>query len=205
MVTADYKLADINQGYADLLDGKNVRGMPVLIRLLRQTRSDHGPAHRRTVCGTSTSSTSRRPNSATSLSATRSRSCPVAHTDADDGYYNVTRFDDIRTICENPDDRSARRSPACGTSRCACHRSTRIRRCTGTTDMILNKFFAPSVPEALRGRHARARPRGDRPVDRPRRVRVRERVRDPVHCRFAGPGRARRGATRSGSAERWPR
>ena len=31
------------------------------------------------------------------------QSCPVAHTDADDGYYNVTRFDDIRTICENPD------------------------------------------------------------------------------------------------------
>src|ERR1700730_1435490 len=27
--------------------------------------------------------------------------CPVVHTDADDGYYNVTRFDDIRTICED--------------------------------------------------------------------------------------------------------
>ncbi len=27
MVTTEYKLADINQGYADLLDGKNVRGL----------------------------------------------------------------------------------------------------------------------------------------------------------------------------------
>jgi cytochrome P450 len=30
-------------------------------------------------------------------------SCPVAHTDADDGYYNVTRFEDVRAICEDPD------------------------------------------------------------------------------------------------------
>jgi cytochrome P450 len=30
------------------------------------------------------------------------RQCPVVHTDADDGYYNVTRYDDIRAICEDP-------------------------------------------------------------------------------------------------------
>lgn len=29
--------------------------------------------------------------------------CPVLHTDADDGYYVVTRFDDVRTVCEHPE------------------------------------------------------------------------------------------------------
>jgi cytochrome P450 len=28
--------------------------------------------------------------------------CPVAHTDADAGYYNVTRFEDLRAVCEDP-------------------------------------------------------------------------------------------------------
>jgi len=29
--------------------------------------------------------------------------CPVLHTDADGGYYVITRYEDVRTVCENPD------------------------------------------------------------------------------------------------------
>ena len=29
--------------------------------------------------------------------------CPVLHTDVDGGYYVVTRYEDVRTVCENPD------------------------------------------------------------------------------------------------------
>lgn len=29
--------------------------------------------------------------------------CPVIHTEADDGYYVVTRYDDVRTVLQNPD------------------------------------------------------------------------------------------------------
>ena len=68
---------------------------------------------------------------------------PVAHTDADDGYYNVTRFEDIRTICENPDTFSSTqpgvrhvpvRLPPLDEDP-PLHRDYR---------MILNKFFAPN-------------------------------------------------------------
>lgn len=31
------------------------------------------------------------------------RECPVPRTEADGGYYVVTRFDDVRTVCENPE------------------------------------------------------------------------------------------------------
>lgn len=36
------------------------------------------------------------------LAVARSK-CPVLHTDADDGYFVVSRYEDVRTICENPD------------------------------------------------------------------------------------------------------
>jgi cytochrome P450 len=29
--------------------------------------------------------------------------CPVLHTDVDDGYYVVTRYEDVRTVCEHPE------------------------------------------------------------------------------------------------------
>lgn len=29
--------------------------------------------------------------------------CPVLHTDADDGYYVVTRYEDVRAVCEHPE------------------------------------------------------------------------------------------------------
>jgi cytochrome P450 len=29
--------------------------------------------------------------------------CPVLHTDTDDGYYVVSRYEDVRTVCEDPD------------------------------------------------------------------------------------------------------
>ncbi len=68
---------------------------------------------------------------------------PVAHTDADDGYYNVTGFEDIRTICENPGIFSSTqpgvrhvpvRLPPLDEDP-PLHRDYR---------MILNRFFAPS-------------------------------------------------------------
>jgi cytochrome P450 len=29
--------------------------------------------------------------------------CPVLHTDVDDGYYVITRYEDVRTVCEHPE------------------------------------------------------------------------------------------------------
>ena len=71
------------------------------------------------------------------------QACPVAHTDATGGYYNITRFEDIRTVCENPDIYSSAQPGVAPTtvrlppldSDPPLHKDFR---------QILNKFFAPA-------------------------------------------------------------
>jgi len=43
-----------------------------------------------------------RENFVDALAAARKR-CPVLHTEADGGYHLVTRYDDVRTVCEHPE------------------------------------------------------------------------------------------------------
>ena len=70
-------------------------------------------------------------------------SCPVAHTDATGGYYNVTRFEDVRTVCENPDIYSSAQPGVAPTT-------VRLPPLDADPPLhkdfrqILNKFFAPA-------------------------------------------------------------
>jgi len=60
------------------------------------------------------------------------QTCPVVHTKADGGYYVVTRYEDVRTVCTTPEVFSSVQ-PGSAASRSDSHPSTPTLRCTGTS------------------------------------------------------------------------